>query len=182
MKRSVKHLFAGLLALCMLFTMVPMVSAADNLQSDPAKSTSQDEPNSASQVDTQKYADTDIVRVSIVLEDPPALEQYASSGASGKDIASNEDAQAYQDTLHQIQQDVTDTISAEVLDGEPLDVVWNLTLVSDAISANVQYGDIDAIRSIPGVSDVLIEPFMTDIEQSTTAASASTATTLYAYA
>ena len=48
-------------------------------------------------------------------------------------------------------------ISTEALDGEPLDVVWNLTLAANLISANVPYGKMEAIRELSGVQDVILE-------------------------
>ncbi|MNM44842.1 Subtilase family protein [compost metagenome] len=38
-----------------------------------------------------------------------------------------------------------------------LDVVWNLTLAANLISANVQYGQIEAIKEVEGVSEVVLE-------------------------
>ena len=49
------------------------------------------------------------------------------------------------------------TISKKALDGQSLDVVWNLTLATNIISANVQYGQIEKIEKIKGVDSVLIE-------------------------
>lgn len=164
MKHTVRKLFAGLLALCMLFSAVPAVSA------DAQYSTQ----------DTAAYAEDESVRVSIVLDAAPALEQYADAGSAAKDIAIDDAAQAYQDSLLRQQQKVADAISKKVLGGEPLDVVWNLTLVSNTISANVPAGAIDAIRQIPGVSQVLVEPLCKGIEQS--AASSSTSVSASAYA
>ena len=43
------------------------------------------------------------------------------------------------------------------LDGEPLDVQWNLTLIANLISANVPYGDIAAIEALDGVKEVVLE-------------------------
>lgn len=49
------------------------------------------------------------------------------------------------------------TISKKALGGEALDVVWNLTLAANIISANVEYGQIGKIEKISGVEAVLIE-------------------------
>ena len=38
-----------------------------------------------------------------------------------------------------------------------LDVVWNLTLAANLISANVRYGQIETISALPGVKQVVIE-------------------------
>ena len=96
---------------------------------------------------------TDMVRVSIVLEYAPTLKMgYSTNG-----IGSNSDAKAYDLQLQKVQQEMARTISAQALGGKELDVVWNLTLVSNIISANVPYGKIEAIKTIAGVEDVVLE-------------------------
>lgn len=42
-------------------------------------------------------------------------------------------------------------ISAQALDGQALQVRWNLTLAANAISADVRYGDLEAIAQVQGV-------------------------------
>ena len=97
------------------------------------------------------YADTDMVRVSIVLD----KESTIAAGFSVKDIAENSTAMSYRSELKKAQDKMTATI--EKVTGEDLDVVWNLTLAANIISANVAYGQIAAIEKIPGVAEVLIE-------------------------
>ena len=102
----------------------------------------------------QQYADTDVVRVSIVLSDPSTLDK----GFSASDIASgSKKAMKYRDKLESKQDKMAKTISKKALDGQSLDVVWNLTLATNIISANVQYGQIEKIEKIKGVDSVLIE-------------------------
>ena len=102
----------------------------------------------------QQYADTDVVRVSIVLSDPSTLDK----GFSASDIASgSKKAMKYRDKLESKQDKMAKTISKKALDGQSLDVVWNLTLATNIISANVQYGQIEKIEMIKGVDSVLIE-------------------------
>ena len=92
----------------------------------------------------QQYADTDVVRVSIVLSDPSTLDK----GFSASDIASgSKKAMKYRDKLESKQDKMAKTISKKALDGQSLDVVWNLTLATNIISANVPYGDIEAIKA-----------------------------------
>ena len=96
---------------------------------------------------------TDSVRVSIVLEDAPTLMAgYATEG-----IAENADARAYDLSLLARQQDMASAISRHALGGKALDVVWNLTLAANIISANVPYGAVDAIKAVPGVKHVYLE-------------------------
>ncbi len=107
------------------------------------------------------YADTDVVRVSIVLNKAATLELFSTA-----DIASNELAMAYRDQLQEDQEAIAARIEEQVLDGEKLDVVWNLTLAANIISANVLYGQIDEIAAVRGVKEVFLEnqyaPLQTD--------------------
>ena len=97
------------------------------------------------------YADTDMVRVSIVLEEKSTVEM----GWSVDDIARNTEALAYRAALQDKQDSVTASIERAL--GEELDVAWNLTLAANLISANVAYGQIETIEAVKGVSEVLIE-------------------------
>ncbi|MBE6945440.1 MAG: hypothetical protein E7459_05055, partial [Ruminococcaceae bacterium] len=102
-------------------------------------------------VEEQPYADTDLVRVSIFLEQNSTVE----AGFSTEGIAYNAQAMAYRDELRRNQQTVTAAI--EQATGETLNVVWNLTLAANLISANVPYGQIEEIASVAGVEQVLLE-------------------------
>ena len=95
----------------------------------------------------------DTVRVSIVLEDAPT----AGAGFSTMGLAQNRQAIDYDLELNRIQKSMEQEISRRVLGGKKLDVVWNLTLVANIISANVPYGSLDAIRALPGVREVRLE-------------------------
>jgi len=100
-----------------------------------------------------EYADGDVVRVSIVLNDVSTLEK----GYSTQGIANNTSAMRYRDGLRAKQDTLAKKISKEVLGGAKLDVVWNLTLAANIISANVEFGKIDAIKNLAGVKDVVLE-------------------------
>lgn len=110
------------------------------------------------------YKDSDTVRVSIVLEDESTIAAYATSG-----ISENRQALKYRAKLRNKQSTVEAKISEQVLAGKKLDAVWNLTLVANMISANVQYGQISQIKEISGVADVVIEtcyePMVVDKEE-----------------
>ncbi len=99
----------------------------------------------------QEYAPTDVVRVSIFLETAGVLD----AGYSVHDLAQNDSAMAYRDRLDKEQTSVIAKI--EKATNEKLDVVWNLTLATNLISANVQYGQIEAIEQVAGVKSVRIE-------------------------
>ncbi len=98
------------------------------------------------------YKDTDLVRVSIVLEKTPTTRKFPTKG-----IAANKQAMKYRDSLQKEQGTVIQNIEKNVLDGEKMDVVWNLTLAANMVSANVPFGKIDAIKAQKGVKTVVIE-------------------------
>ena len=99
------------------------------------------------------HADTDVVRVMIVLEDEPALDKVGSASEFVADIQ----AVNYRAQLQAKQEKLADAISTQALKGEKLDVVWNLTLMANAISANVTYGSIEKIARVEGVEQVYLE-------------------------
>ena len=96
---------------------------------------------------------TDLVRVAIILEEAPTLK----AGYSTQGIGTNTDARAYDLELQKAQNDLAERISAQALGGKKLEVVWNLTLVGNIISARVPYARLDAVRAVEGVRDVVIE-------------------------
>lgn len=98
-----------------------------------------------------KYSDTDLVRVSIFLNKKSTLE----AGYSTAGIAQNTAAMSYRNSVETAQKALTASIERTL--GEKLDVRWNLTLAANAISANVEYGQIAKIEQIPGVQKVVLE-------------------------
>ena len=157
-----KHLFNRLLSLVLAAVMVlgmfPAVSAAPAglswEKSDVEVSWDKADRLVADEIHTQTaHKPTDLVRVSIVLEDAPTLK----AGYSTLGISTNADAKAYDLNLKQVQEEMARAISVQALDGKELEVVWNLTLVSNIISANVPYGKLDAVKAVEGVQDVVLE-------------------------
>ena len=167
-KITAKRLLAFVLALVMVIGMCPQVAfaaeaggAADHAAGEKlpfyqVHGVDADVRLPASQVKQEKeeapYADTDSVRVSIVLNKAATLELFPTA-----DVASNQPAMEYRGQLQKDQQTVANRIEAQVLGGEPLDVVWNLTLAANIISANVLYGQIDEIAAVRGVKEVFLE-------------------------
>ena len=93
----------------------------------------------------------ELVRVSIELAKEPALTGFGLSRIG------SEAAEAYRADLQRDQLELTARIEREVLAGKKLDVVWNMTLAANAISANVPRGAIESIRAMEGVTAVAIE-------------------------
>ena len=96
-----------------------------------------------------EYADDDVVRVSIVLKDPSTLEKYST-----EDILSTK-AIKYRNNLSSKQDALVNKIDKKLEDS--LDVVWNLTLAANIVSANVRYGDLETIASLKDVKEIWIE-------------------------
>ncbi len=100
-----------------------------------------------------RYSPDETVRVSIVLEKEPVIDR----GYSLMSAARDGEAADYRESLREEQTELTDRIERRALGGRTLDVKFNLTLLVNVISADVKYRDIDRIRLVPGVKDVLIE-------------------------
>ena len=102
-------------------------------------------------LEREPYAATDYVRVSIVLDKASTIK----AGFGIDNIAKNNSAMAYRDTLKSEQDAMIQKIGAVIVGG--LNVKWKMTLAVNIISAEVMYGQIDRIRAIPGVAAVNIE-------------------------
>ena len=112
---------------------------------------------------TVVYDDNEIVRVSIVLTQRPTLQ----AGFATQSVAENASAMSYRTGLKKEQATVTARIESVL--GQKLDVVWNLTLAANLISANVKYGQIKDIENIPGVKRVVLETRYLPMESVTSA-------------
>ena len=97
------------------------------------------------------YGQNDTVRVSIVLDSPSVLD----AGYSTEGYTKNQRAKFYRNRLKTEQAYVEKNIETALK--KELDVVWNLTLLINVISANVRYGDIEDIKKVAGVKDVFVE-------------------------
>ena len=98
-------------------------------------------------------SDDSMVRVSIQLEKAPTID----AGFEIKHIAQNAKAMRYRDSLKQTQDQLQATIERQALHGQRLDVVWNLTLAANMISANVPRSAIEKIAALDGVKAVVEE-------------------------
>ncbi len=123
------------------FTKVDDSAVSASLLSEPVEDT-EAEP---------MYEETEMVRVSIMLEKASTLE----AGFSTHGMASSQAAMTYRSGLKKDQATVTSRIEQTI--GQKLDVVWNLTLAANTISANVEYGQLASISRIPGVKKVVLE-------------------------
>ncbi len=148
-----KRFLSWMIVLAMVLGFVPAVQAESTVhwkESDVTVTAMPEDRIVEKDESGDGYAATDLVRVSIVLEGASTIE----AGYSTMGIAGNADAMAYNADLKKVQARMEKTISAAALGGKALDVVWNMTLVGNIISAWVPYGSLDAIRAIPGVKAV----------------------------
>ncbi|MCD8120544.1 MAG: S8 family serine peptidase [Lachnospiraceae bacterium] len=102
---------------------------------------------------SETYADTDTVRAIVILDDEPA----AAAVADDETVAESAAVEEQQQVLQETQDELVETISAEVLDGEEVEVAWNLTLLANAVSLYVPYGALSAIEDLDGVKEVYLD-------------------------
>jgi len=93
------------------------------------------------------------VRVSIQLEKASTMD----AGFKLNEFAGNAAAMNYRSSLKRGQENLIDSIERKVLMGRELDVVWNLTLAANVISANVPRSAIARIEKLDGVRCVVEE-------------------------
>ena len=157
MKKRYSRVLALMLAIVMLLGVLPVAAASPSAgntigyekigSGGNARSLLQEADKAEQQ---SLYADGDTVRVSIVMKQKPTIALY-----SAEDIADNAGAMRYRSGLENGQNTVIRQISQKL--GEELNVVWQLTLAANIVSANVQYGQIDQIKAVAGVEDVVVE-------------------------
>ena len=154
MKHSLKRVLSWMLVVCMVLSLVPAASAAKVTWKETDLKITAELPERPVKNDRTEARDaSEMVRVSIVLEKASTIE----AGFSTMGIASNTEAMSYRAQLLATQKRMEKTISTRALNGEPLDVVWNMTLVGNIISAWVPYGSMEKIAAIPGVKAVTQE-------------------------
>jgi len=179
-----KHFFAFLLALAMLFTTV--FSGSESYANDietksetevveqptaPIFEKVEEEEVSENNIeiaseeveDEEIYSGDDVVRVFIVFEDEAVVE----AGYSTEDIAEDKKAMAYSDKLEKTQDEVIEKIEDEALEGESLEKRYSFTLLTNAVSAEVEYGALEDIENVDGVSAVYVVPVYETLNDNT---------------
>lgn len=104
-------------------------------------------------VDKDEQADTDEVRVFIVLNGDSVLEK----GYSFKGLSENDSAQSLSQEIETGQGAVVEQIQRAV-GAHSMKVRYHFSLLTNAVSATVQYGDLEKIRKVAGVEDVYVVP------------------------
>lgn len=98
-----------------------------------------------------EYAQDEVVRVSIVLEEASVVD----AGYSTEDVIDNSAALAHMKKVKGNQKNMQKKI--EKATGKAMKVERNLAIVANIISADVVYGDIDTIEAVSGVKEVVVE-------------------------
>lgn len=91
-------------------------------------------------------------RVIIVMEGDSVLDK----GYDTENIAENKSAMKTVQKIEAQQEKEAEKISNEALDGEPLEINYSFSILANAISADVQYKDIEEIEKVDGVSAVYV--------------------------
>ena len=91
-------------------------------------------------------------RVIIVMEGDSVLDK----GYDTENLADNSAAMNLSENIIAEQEETVEKISAEALDGQQLDVNYNLSIITNAVSADVAYKDIDNIVKVDGVAAVYV--------------------------
>ncbi|MBP5173328.1 MAG: S8 family serine peptidase [Clostridia bacterium] len=107
------------------------------------------EDGDGSAVTLPAYNET--VRVSVFLDE----KSTADAGYSLQSLSKNRGASVYRESLKAKQNDIIKTAGKKL--GHSLNVKWKLTLLANAISAEVKYYEIVKLSMIPGVKSVVLE-------------------------
>ena len=165
-----KHLTKRLLSLVVVLALCLGMLAVPGFAAEPNGLTVEKVDNSAvsaqlnnrQEVDvetaqTPEHGAHDIVRVSIVVDGKSTLDLAQDKGLSLSAYVDTPALTSHRAKLLANQQALAARISEKALNGAELDVVWNLTLAANIISANVEYGQIEAIKAVRGVKSVAVE-------------------------
>ena len=191
MRKKPGRIIALLLSLCLILTGLPAMTVfADPAGDEQAEETTVTEAAETEDLDPSTLhvaklgeisedeetelpdlkPDTslkELVRVSVFLEEPSAVD----AGYSTQGIGTNSSASGYRASILAKQRSMQTAIESKV--GYPLDVVWNLTLLTNAFSTWVYEKDIPIIERMSGVKAVQRENLYTvdDAAQPNTAIS-----------
>jgi len=153
-----KRLLCVILAVAMISAYAVPVYAADNetasfeqVDNNRVSATLFDRESVKLPEEETSYADSDVVRVSILMEKAGTIE----AGYAIEDIARNRAAMNYRSKVEKDQAAVVSAIEKAIQ--KSLDIVWNLTLAANIVSAYVEFGEIETIEKTDGVKGVIIE-------------------------
>ncbi|MCQ2538013.1 MAG: S8 family serine peptidase, partial [Lachnospiraceae bacterium] len=123
--------------------------AFEKVDNDVIKSTAKNTDVFNVEASEMQFADDEQVRVSIVLDGTSVVD----AGYSTEDLPENA---AALDLIEEVL-DEQKVMEEKIADEVNIDVKWNLTVAANIISADVAYGDIEAIENIDGVKEVIVE-------------------------
>ena len=126
------------IVLCLSAAVIPALAANDTknvkvkvqkVSNDTVPTELNPERQAAAEDTVQTQSAEGPVRVSIVVKGGSVLDKYSTNGLTANYAAAN-----YRQQVRASQNAVAREISADVLGGKKLDVVWNLTLAANIIS------------------------------------------------
>ena len=91
-------------------------------------------------------------RVIIVMEGDSVLDK----GFDTEDLADNKAAMKAADKIEAEQEETVEKIEREALNGEDLEVNYNFSILTNAVSADVAFKDIEEIEKVDGVAKVYV--------------------------
>ena len=156
-----KRIFAAALVLCLLLSwgLSGTVSAVstDRLAFEKRTGGLKDlsilQGNSVADLAIEKSMvdEQGMVEVFIVMEGKSVLEQDPFAQP-------DEDTLAAAEKLEQAQAKIIDRIREKVLDGAELEISYGYTWLFNGVAARVPYAQLDAIRKVAGVQQVVVAP------------------------
>ena len=174
--KKMRKFLAALLSLALVLTLCPMSVfaveqesgalqlAIEELDSADVNVNLTREPSDAEQgLVSNPISDDETVKVIIVMEEESVIEQDSAAVVSDETLEMAADLEA-------AQAEVVADIEKTVLEGEKLDIGYSFTWLLNAVSAEVPYGAISAIREVEGVKQVLLQRTYAVCEDEVTAA------------
>lgn len=107
------------------------------------------------------YDDADQVRAVIIMDN-----RMLFGGSEIMMVSEDPLYEKYQETMTPAQAMTATLITNEVLDGEPLDVIYSFDTVTDALAVSVEYGKLSEISRVRGVKMVILEQRYDMLDQS----------------
>ena len=160
---TTRRFLALLLVLCLVFGALPVqILAAE----DGSNQVSAVEMPGVSRLDnqaepeTESYDDDELVTVIVKLEDPAVLDYYgaaARTGSAGEAVSeflASEEAKELSEELLQSQQETLDQLADET---EDFEVLAQWTGLFNGMAVELPYGQLETLRSTPGVVSAQIQ-------------------------
>lgn len=128
-------------------------SISEKMELEVSEEISEDILNEEDIVEPERYAPDDRLRVLIVFNENGGV---VDEGYTVEEAVDDAGAVALAQEIEAAQDEMIGVIESEALNGEALDVQYSFTMLTDMVSADVNYEDIEKIEAIDGVEAVYI--------------------------